>query len=311
MNAGIKVFAPATIANLAVGYDILGLALESPGDEIIAKISNDFTGVRISNIRNDGGKLPKAAQKNTASVAGQAVLDHLNITDIGIELEIIKKMPIGSGLGSSAASAVGGAFAVNEILKSPLTKAELLPFCVQGEYIADGSYHADNVAPSLLGGIILVKNGENLIHQRLPTPEGLFITIIHPDIEILTKNARSIIKSSISLNSHIDQSFNLAGFVSSLYQSNFDLMRQCLNDIIIEPQRAHLIPKFEEVKAAALKNNAIGCSISGAGPSIFALSENSFDAENIAYAMKEVFKNVKIESTVIVSRVNPEGAYRF
>lgn len=311
MNAGIKVFAPATIANIAVGYDILGLALEQPGDEIIARTSNEFSGVRISKIKNDGGKLPTAAEKNTASVAGQAILDHLKITDIGIELEIIKKMPIGSGLGSSAASAVGGAFAVNELLNSPLTKSELLPFCVMGEQIADGSFHADNVAPSLLGGIILVKNNEELLHQRIPTPKGLFITIIHPDIEILTKNARSIIKSSVSLKQHIDQSFNLAGFISSLYQSDFELMRACLKDIIIEPQRAHMIPKFKEAQKAAYDQNAIGCSISGAGPSIFALSENSLDAENIAYAMKEVYTNAKIGSTVVVSEVNPEGAYRF
>ncbi|WP_236973883.1 homoserine kinase [Membranihabitans maritimus] len=311
MNAGIKVFAPATIANIAVGYDILGLALNSPGDEIIARETNKSKGVSIYKIHNDNGKLPTDPFKNTASVAGQAVLNHLGLTDIGIELEIIKKMPIGSGLGSSAASAVGGAFAVNELLKQPLTKSELLPFAVRGEQIADGSFHADNVAPSLLGGIILVKNNEQLLHQRLPSPSGLFITLIHPDIEILTKNAREIIKKTITLKDHIDQSFNLAGFISSLYQSDFSLMRSCLEDLIIEPQRAYLIPKFKEVKIAALNNNAIGCSISGAGPSIFALSENSNDAENIAFAMKEVFSNAKIDSTVIISKVNPEGSYKF
>lgn len=311
MKAGIKVFAPATIANIAVGYDIIGLALDSPGDEIIARISENCKGVCVTNIYNDGGKLPKDPLKNTASVAGQAVLDAMGESEMGIELEIHKKMPIGSGLGSSAASAVSGAYAVNDIVGKPFTKKELLPFAVLGEQAADKAFHADNVAPCLFGGIILVKNDESLLHRRLPTPRGLFITLIHPNVEILTKNAREVIKKTIPLQQHIDQSFNLAGFISSLYTSDYDLMRKCLHDHIIEPQRAFMIPKFSEVKEAALNQNAIGCSISGAGPSIFALSENSLDAENIAFAMKEVFSNSKITANTIISRVNPDGVFKY
>ena len=311
MNAGIKVFAPATIANLAVGYDILGLALESPGDEIIARPTDKWRGIRITQITNDGGKLPTDPLKNTASVSGQAVLEAVGEPDFGIDLEIHKKMPIGSGLGSSAASAVAGAFAVNDLLGKPLSKSDLLPFAVKGEQAADKAYHADNVAPCLFGGIILVKNDKSLLCRRLPSPRGLYTTLIHPNVEILTKNARDVIRNNISLQQHIDQSFNLAGFISSLYTSDFDLMRKCLKDHVIEAQRSFMIPKFDEVKEAALNQNAIGCSISGAGPSIFALSENSLDAENIAFAMKEVFSNSKITANTIISKVNPEGVFKY
>ncbi|SRR5690554_1516291 len=310
MNSGIKVFAPATIANIAVGYDIIGLALEKPGDEIIARPS-DKKGLTITHIYNDGGKLPLDPTKNTATVAGQAVLDAIGESDMGIEIEIHKKMPIGSGLGSSAASAVAGAFAINEIAGRPFTKNELLPFAVTGEQSADKAFHADNVAPCLFGGIILVKNDESLLHRRLPTPKGLYITLVHPDIEILTKNAREVIKNTVPLQQHIDQSFNLAGFVYSLFTSDFELMRECLHDHIIEPQRSFMIPKFREVKEAVLKQNAIGCSISGAGPSIFALSENSTDAENIAFAMEEVFHNAKIDASTLISKVNSEGVFKY
>lgn len=311
MKAGIKVFAPATIANIAVGYDIIGLALESPGDEVIARKSDKCKGVHITHIFNDGGKLPMDPSKNTASVAGQAVLDACGASDMGIEIEIHKKMPIGSGLGSSAASAVSGAYAVNDIAGKPFTKNELLPYAVKGEQSADKAYHADNVAPCLFGGIILVKNNESLLHRRLPSPKGLFITLVHPDVEILTKNAREVINNTITLDQHINQSFNLAGFIYSLFTSDFTLMRECLHDHIIEPQRSFMIPKFNDVKEAAMNQNAIGCSISGAGPSIFALSENSLDAENIAYAMNEVFSNSKIKATSLISKVNPDGVFKY
>jgi len=306
----IKVFAPATIANIAIGYDILGLALEHPGDEIIARKSNTCTGVIISKIFNDENKLPLDPSKNTASVAGQAVLDALGQSHVGIEFEIHKKMPIGSGIGSSAASAAAGAFAVNELMGSPFTKKELLPFAVEGEKTADGAFHADNVAPSLLGGIVLVKNDPSLFHVNLPIPENLFVSLICPSIEILTKNAREIISSTIRLDQFIKQSFNLAGFISSLYSSDFELMKKCLEDHIIEPQRSYLIPHFQQIKDAALIHNAIGCSISGAGPSIFALSKEKTDAENIAEAMEEVLNNSNIPSTKLISKINPEGVFK-
>lgn len=307
----IKVFAPATIANIAIGYDILGLALEHPGDEIIARKSNHTKGVSIVKIINDGNKLPTDPIKNTASVAGQAVLNALNASDIGIEFEIHKKMPIGSGIGSSAASAVAGAFAVNQLMGAPFTKKELLPFAVKGEKTADGAFHADNVAPSLLGGIVLVKNDASLFHVDLPIPKNLFVSLICPSIEILTKNAREIIDPTIPTDLFIKQTFNVAGFISSLYTSDFKLMKECLQDHIIEPQRAYLIPHFKLIKEAALNQNAIGCSISGAGPSIFALSKSREDAENITDAMASVLQKSNISCTKLVSAINPEGVFQY
>ena len=305
MPSGIKVFAPASIGNVGVGFDVLGLCLEKPGDEIIIRPSNK-KGVTISKIT--GGKgLPYETSKNTAGVAAQAVLDHLK-TDIGVALEIRKKMPSGSGLGSSAASAVAGAFAVNEFLRRPLSKRELLPFAMQGEQIASKAYHADNVAPSLLGGMILIRNNPTLDIHRIYTPKGLYVTLIYPHIEILTAHARSILKDTVPLKTAIQQSANLSGFILGMINGDFELIGRSLEDVMIEPQRAALIPGFYEVKKAAIDAGAMGCTISGAGPTIFAMSQNNLEAEAIRVAMKAVFDKLKIKSTTYVSTVNNTGA---
>lgn len=309
MNSGLKVFAPASVANIACGYDILGLALEQPGDEIIARFS-DQPGLRITKITGAKGKLPYEIEKNTAGFAAQKFLEHIGEADRGIELEIHKKMPFGSGLGSSAASSVAGVMAVNELLKKPLTKRELLPFAVLGEQIADGAYHADNVAPSLLGGIVLIRNNKDLDVHRLHVPKGLFVTVVYPHINILTKDARSVLSESVSLKQTIEQSGNLGGLIVGLYNSDIDLIGRSLNDVIIEPQRAKLIPHFYEVKEAALNAGALGCSISGAGPSIFALSANNLIAQEVGNVMQAVFNKAKIENQVFQSPINQEGAIK-
>lgn len=308
--AEIRVFAPATIANIAIGFDILGLALEQPGDEIIARKTNNKSGLTIRKIYNDDNKLPTDPLKNTATVAGQAVLDALGESSMGIEFDIHKKMPIGSGIGSSAASAAAGAFAVNELLGSPFSKKELLPFAVKGEQSADGAFHADNVAPSLLGGIILVKNEENLFNIQLPIPENLYISLICPSIEILTKNARDVIQPTVPMDRFIKQSFNLAGFISSLFLSDYGLMKECLEDHVIEHQRSYMIPHFKDIQETAIRNNAIGCSISGAGPSIFALSEGKKNAEVITESMQKILSDAKIPFTSLTSKVNKEGVLK-
>ncbi|MEN0004172.1 MAG: homoserine kinase, partial [Bacteroidota bacterium] len=264
MNAGIKVFAPASVANVAVGYDILGFALEKPGDEIIARFS-DSKGLKITKITGAKGKLPYEVEKNTAGYAAQKLLEHLGEAERGIKLEIHKKMPFGSGLGSSAASAAAGVMAINELLKRPLTKRELLPFAVLGEQIADGAYHADNVGPSLIGGMLLIRSNKDLDVHRLPIPKGIHVSVIHPDVKVLTKHAREVLSDQVSLEKVITQSGNLAGLIIGLYQENIELIGRSLKDVIIEPQRAQLIPHFQEVKDAALQNGALGCSISGAG----------------------------------------------
>lgn len=304
---GLKVFAPASIGNVAVGFDVLGLCLDRPGDEIIIKESRT-PGVTISKIT--GGKtLPLDPTKNTAGVAAQAVLNHLK-TNIGVDLEIRKKMPSGSGLGSSAASAVAGAFAVNEFLKRPLTKRELLPFAMQGEELASKAYHADNVAPSLLGGLILIRDNATLDMHRVYTPKGLHLTLVYPHVEVLTADARAVLSDTISLKTAIQQSANLSNFILGMMNGDFGLIGRSLEDVMIEPQRATLIPNFYEVKEAALKAGALGCSISGAGPTIFAMSQNSLEAEAIEEAMKAVYEKAKIRCTTYVSLVNNEGAIR-
>ena len=309
MEAGIKVFAPATVANVAVGFDILGFALEKPGDEIVARFS-DTPGLRITKITGANGKLPMDVNKNTAGFAALKLLEHLGEEKRGIELEIHKKMPFGSGLGSSAASAAGAVMAVNELLRRPLEKRALLLFAVLGEQVADGAYHADNVAPSLIGGLILIRNNESLDVHRLPVPAGIHATVIYPHVEILTKDARNVLSSTVSLQQCIHQNGNMAGLLVGLYQSDLELIGRSLNDVIIEPQRACLIPQFHAVKEAALKAGALGCSISGAGPSIFALSANSLIAEEAGLAMKRIFDSAGIPNDLFLSPINQEGAVK-
>lgn len=308
MNNGIKVFAPASVANVACGYDILGFALDKPGDEIIVRFK-ESPGLEITKITGTrGNKLPMEVELNTAGFAAQRLLEHLGATDRGIEMEIHKKMPFGSGLGSSAASAVAGVMAINEILRRPLTKRELLPFAVLGEEIADGAYHADNVAPSLLGGMIFIRDNASLDIHRLPVPDGLHATVVYPHIKILTKDARSVLSEQVSLKDSITQNGNLGGLLIGMYSANLDLISRSLKDVVIEPQRAQLIDGFYEVQEAAMAAGAMGCSISGAGPSIFALSINSIIAEAAGEAMQAVFDKKGIKNQLFISGINQEGA---
>ena len=306
-KVGIKVFAPASVANVACGYDILGFALNKPGDEIVGRIV-DKPGLRIVKITGDKGKLPYEVEKNTAGFAAQRVLDYLGADKLGVEIEIRKKMPFGSGLGSSAASAAAGVMIINELLKRPLTKRELLPFAVEGEQIADGAYHADNVGPSLLGGMTLIRDNATLDIHKLVTPTGLQATVVYPHVKILTRDSRAILSDTTTLKKAVTQTGNLGGLIVGLYRSDLDLISRSLNDVIVEPQRAQLIPHFYEVKEAAMKAGALGCSISGAGPSIFALSANSLIAERAGEAMQKVFNDNKIENQLFISTINHEGA---
>lgn len=303
----MKVFAPASVANVACGYDILGFALNKPGDEIVGRIVAK-PGLRITKITGDKGKLPYDVEKNTAGFAAQRLLEHLGEEKLGIEIEIRKKMPFGSGLGSSAASAAAGVMIINELLKRPLTKRELLPFAVAGEELADGAYHADNVGPSLMGGMLLIRDNATLDVHKLVTPSALHATVVYPHVKILTRDARAVLSDTTSLKKTITQTGNLGALIVGLYQSDFDLIGRALEDVIIEPQRSALIPHFYKVKAAALKAGALGCSISGAGPSIFALSANSQIAERAGEAMQKVFNDNKIENQLFISTINQEGA---
>ena len=302
---GVKVFAPASVANLAVGYDTLGLCLEGPGDEVIAEFT-DTPGVQILSIT--GGKLPKDVERNTAGKAALAVWQAHGDDTVGIGLQIRKKMPFGSGLGSSSASAVAGAMAVNELLRRPFDKKALLPFAGAGEQVADGAWHLDNVAPSLLGGIVLVRDAATCDVHRLIAPSGLRVCVVHPQVQILTQDARAVLSETVLLDDMVRQQGNLAGFIVGLYRNDIQLIQRSLNDVVVEPQRSQLIPGFAEVKAAALKQGALGCSISGAGPSVFALCQNKLIAEQCGVAMQSAFAAAGLKSTVYQSAIDPEGA---
>lgn len=308
-KTGLKIFAPASVANVAIGYDILGFAIEEPGDEIIIN-NGTKKGLHITKIIGSDKRLPLDIKKNCAGYAAYKLLEYLGETDRPLEIELHKKMGLGTGMGSSAASSVAGVMAVNEFLNNPLTKRELLPFAVLGEQLADGAYHADNVAPSLLGGVTLIRDNASLDVHKLHVPKGIYITMIHPDIEILTRDSRAILSDSVSLKQTISQTGNLGGFIVGMYNSDFDLIKRSLNDHIIEPQRAKLIPQFHQLKEMALTEGALGFSISGAGPSMFAFCNNSLIAENIMVKAKETYKAHKIKCNSFVTKINLEGAIR-
>jgi homoserine kinase len=301
----IKVFAPATVANVACGFDIFGFAVDAPGDEVIVRKRTDNQ-VVITKITGDDGKLTYDANKNAVTVPIMAFLKK-NSIDQGFDIELHKKMPLGSGLGSSSASSVAGVFAVNEILGKPHPTRSLLPFSMEGERIACGSAHADNVAPALMGGFVVIRSYNPLDIFNVPTPAELFVTIVHPDIEVNTKDARYILRNEVSMKNTIAQMGNVAGMIAGLMQSDYDLIARSMVDFIIEPVRAILIPEFWEVKQAALEAGALGCSISGAGPSVFAFSKGREIAEKVAMAMKTAFEKASIHCNAYVSGVNQQG----
>ena len=306
-HKGIKVFAPASIGNLGVGFDIMGLALQHPGDEVSVKFSAE-PGLRIISISGTDRKIPLNVNENTAGVAARALLHSLGENAVGIDMQIFKKMPSGSGMGSSAVSAVAGAMAVNELLGRPYEKKDLFRFALEGEKLVSGGIQADNVAPSLLGGCVLVRDSEESDFVRVPVPRGMYAVVVCPDVKILTKDSRSKLSEHISMKSFVQQSANLGAFVLGMVNSDFGLISRSLKDIIVEPQRASMIPYFYEVQDLAIKNGALGCSISGSGPSIFALFNNSLIAEEVGSQMQNVYIKNKLKADLYVSAVNLDGA---
>lgn len=306
MKNTIKVFAPATVANVVCGFDVLGFAVNEPGDEVVMRLTNE-PGVRLLKITGDDGKLPLAAHKNTVSASVQHYLQHLNRPEIGVEIELHKKMPIGSGLGSSAASTVAGLFAINQLMGNLLTAKELVPFAMKGEELACGYGHADNVAPAIMGGFVLVRSYEPLDLISLPTPSNLFSAIVYPEVDVPTKDARQMIRSKVLLKDAVTQWGNVAGLVAGLYTNDVELIGRSMKDVLIEPVRAILIPDFYELRAIAMDNGAIGFGISGSGPSVFALTKDPETANKITVAQQKHLKQININSNAYVSSVNAEG----
>ena len=299
----IKIFCPATIANLSCGFDVLGLCLETAGDEMIIRKS-DIKGIRITKIV--GADLPLETEKNVAGVSALAMLEAIE-TEFGFEIEIYKHIKAGSGIGSSAASSAGAVFGINELLGRPFTRKELVQFAMQGEKLASGNANADNVAPALLGGFTLVRSSNPLDIIKIESPSELYATVVHPQIELKTSDARSVLKQTVSLKSAIMQWGNVGGLIAGLYTKDYDLIGRSLHDEIVEPLRSVLIPGFDLIKKTALENGALGSGISGSGPSIFALSKGKETAEKIANAMSAVYDEMNLPYEIHVSKVNDEG----
>ncbi len=302
----VKASAPATVANVSCGFDIFGFAVEAPADEVIVTLT-DNPGVTISKIVGDDGRLPREAEKNTSGVA---VLEFLKAIDskLGANIELYKHLPLGSGMGSSAASSAAALVAINELHGNPLTREQLLPFAMESERIACGSAHADNVAPSLLGGFVLIRGYAPLDVASIPTPAELYCTLVHPHLELKTEDSRRVLKPSIPIKDAITQWGNIAGMVVGLMKPDYGLIQRSLHDVVAEPIRSVLIPGFHKIKEEAMQAGALGCGISGSGPTIFALSSERAVAERVGKAMQQQFDLLKLKSDVFVSRINGEGA---
>lgn len=298
----IRLFCPATIANVSCGFDVLGLCLDFGDIMTITKTTEK--GIRITAI--DGADLPLETSRNVAGVAGFALLEKLN-PDFGFEISIIKTIKAGSGIGSSAASAAGAVFGINALCGYPLSNKELVYYAMQGEALASGAPHADNVAPALLGGFTLIRSYEPLDVISLPGPQELYVTVIHPQIELKTKDARSVLKENISLKKATIQCGNIGGLISGLYTNDYDLIGRSLHDELVEPVRAILIPYFAELKLAAANSGALGSGISGSGPSVFALCRGREIAQQTAESMSAVLSKTDIPFETHISPINPQG----
>jgi len=303
----VTAFAPATVANLGPGLDVLGLALAAPGDRVTARRA-EGRGVTMAVVTGDGGALPLDPAKNTAGIAATATLAKAGI-ETGVALTLEKGMPIGSGLGSSAASAAAAAYAVNLLMGSPLRKAELVGPCLAAEAAVSGR-HADNVAPALLGGLILVRSIDPLDLVRLPVPEGLVVVVVTPKMELPTREARAALPKEIPLRSLVHNTAQVAALVSACYTGDLGLLARSMTDAVATPARTPLIPGCSAVIEAALDAGALGSSISGAGPSIFALCRSERSAAEVSAAMVTAFAANGQAASAIASPADCPGARR-
>lgn len=306
INKRVKVFAPATIANLGSGYDVIGVAIHKPGDIVVARRTRE-PGLHFS-VKTKLKDVPSTGKNNVAAHVAKLMLEEFS-PSFGIDMTLYKNMPIGSGLGSSAASSVAAAVALNELLPKPLARRDLLRFAVEGERMASGVPHADNAAPSLLGGVCLIRSYAPLDVISIPIKKSFSWVVVHPHVIVKTKDARNILPKQIPLKSAVRQWGNVGGLTIGLATGNVALAGKSMEDCIVEPVRSKLIPAFDAVKHGALSNGAAGCSLSGSGPSMFALCSSLTQARIIGQAMQEVFlKNAHVQSEMYVSSTNIVGA---
>lgn len=307
MTKTIEAFAPASMANLGVGFDVLGLAIAQRGDTVIATFDDGVSGAVIRSIEGDGGRLPYDADKNVAAYAANALLKQLGETR-GVALTLKKGLPLASGLGSSAASSVAAVVAVNALLGEPLPRAELLPACLEGEALVSG-YHADNVAPSLLGGITLINGTRPDQIRALPVPPSLWFALVTPDVAVPTAEARAVLPKEVPMKAMIAQTAALAELVDALHRGDVRAMAAAMEkDGIIEPARKHLMPRLDEVRAASKAAGAYGLAISGAGPTLCAVCEDADSASRIAEAMHQVYTRAGFGAQSFAAQVALDGA---
>jgi homoserine kinase len=299
-------FAPATVANVGIGFDILGHSVEAVGDRVHLKRIEEPS-VRIRAITGIAGRLPIDPKRNTAGRAIQAMQAALEVP-FGFEIEIEKGIPLASGMGGSAASAVAAVVAANALIEEPQPPLRLLKFAMEGEIVASGSAHVDNIAPCLYGGLVLTVGIDHPRVKQIPVPKSLRCVLVHPHMRLATREARAVLKSDVTRSDFVWQSANLAGFISGCYSNDLEMIRESFNDVIIEPQRHKLIPGFKEVQRGAMDNGALGCSISGAGPTIFAWAELERTNE-VRAAMVEAFRSAGLESDSWITSLDNPGAH--
>ena len=298
-------FAPASVGNVAIGFDILGFAVDALGDRVTA-VRRDAPGVLIRGVSGVVGDLPLDPKRNTAGRAVLAMQESLRL-DFGVEMQIDKGIALGSGLGGSAASAVAAVVAANALLDEPCGRLELLKFAMQGEQVASGSLHVDNIAASLFGGLVLTVGIDQPRVKQIPIPAGVVAVIVHPHMFLSTKEARTLLKGSVELSDFVWQTANLAGFISGCYTDDLDMIRASFEDVVIQPQRQALIPGFADVRRAAIEAGALGCSISGAGPALFAWAQSTRAAAVLA-AMRVPFERLAIGVDAWVVEIDSPGA---
>ena len=303
----VTAFAPATVSNVACGFDVLGFPMEAPGDWVTARMTP--SGVQIDDIIGDEGRLPREAERNTAGVAARAMLEAAGDRR-GVALTIRKGLPLSSGLGGSAASAAAAVVAVNALIGGHASIDTLVRCALEGEGLGAGGAHPDNIAPAICGGFVLVRHPNPPDIVRLPVPAGLTVVVVHPDLEIETARARALLGTSVPLADAVRQWANLGALVHGLHVSDFALISRSLEDSIAEPRRAPLVPGLAVIKRAAVDAGALGCSLSGSGPSIFALCRDRSVAERVAPAMTAaVLKEIGGESQTYISSISTRGAY--
>lgn len=308
MNKTVTAFAPATVANISCGFDIMGFALQGTGDIVTISVGDSPAGNEIILRGKYSSHVPSGLNRNSAGVSVAAMVESLGLKELNIQITLEKNLPVGSGLGSSAAGAAAAVYALNKLLGEPLATKDLVPFAMEGERAACGTAHADNVAPSLLGGFVLIRSYDPLDIITVAIPDSLQCVVIHPHIEVRTSDARRVLRKDFPLSTVVRQSANTAALMTGLLTGDFKLVGRSMNDLLAEPRRTQLIPGFQKAKEAAMQAGAIGCGISGSGPSVFALCSPDVSASSVGTAMQQAFRSAGLSSDLIISPLMSPGA---